>query len=266
MARALSKTASNDPIWHAVYEAALAIAEDEPALSGVVHASVINQPGFDSALSYILAQKLGGADVSPSLLGPIFEDVLATEPAIGAAARADLTAVCDRDPACQSPFEVLFFFKGYHSIEAYRLAHSLLNRGRRALAFHLQSRAATVFAIDINPAARLGSGIMIDHGTGIVIGETAVVADGVSILQGVTLGGTGKQGGARHPKIGEGVMIGAGASVLGNITIGARAKIGAGSVVLHDVPADCTAAGVPARVVAKRTGRIPAREMDQSFD
>jgi serine O-acetyltransferase len=266
MAQALDNPACNDPIWHAVYDAAITVANEEPVLSGIVHASVINQPGFDDAVSYILAQKLGTADMPSTQLRPTFDSILAAEQEIGAAARADLVAVCDRDPTCRSPFEVLLFFKGYHSIQAYRLAHALLKGGRRALALYLQSRAAAAFAVDINPGARLGCGIMIDHGTGVVIGETAVVADGVSILQGVTLGGTGKEAGDRHPKIGEGVMIGAGARVLGNITIGACAKIGAGSVVLHDVPAGCTAAGVPARILAKRVDRVPAREMDQSFD
>lgn len=266
MVQALDNPPCDDPIWHAVYKAAIAVAKGEPALSGLVHASIINQSGFEQALSYILAQKLGTADVPSPQLKLIFDSILAEEPEIGAAARTDLTAVYDRDPACGSPFEALFFFKGYHSIQVYRLAHALLNHDRRALALYLQSQAAAVFGIDINPAARLGCDIMIDHGTGVVIGETAVVADSVSILQGVTLGGTGKEAGDRHPKIGEGVMIGAGARVLGNITIGARAKIGAGSVVLHDVPADSTAAGVPARIVAKRANRVPAHEMDQSFD
>jgi serine O-acetyltransferase len=160
----------------------------------------------------------------------------------------------------------LLFFKGFHAIQTYRYAHTLLRQHRRALAQFLQSRSALVFGVDINPAARLGSGIMIDHGTGVVIGETAVIEDGVSMLQGVTLGGTGKEAGDRHPKIREGVMLGAGAGVFGNIEVGARAKIGAGSVVLKPVPPSCTAAGVPARLVGPCANREPAREMDQSFD
>ena len=185
---------------------------------------------------------------------------------IGVAARADLAAICERDPACQSPLEALLFFKGFHAIQTYRYAHTLLRQHRRALAQFLQSRSALVFGVDINPAARLGSGIMIDHGTGVVIGETAVIEDGVSMLQGVTLGGTGKEAGDRHPKIREDVMLGAGAGVFGNIEVGARAKIGAGSVVLKPVPPSCTAAGVPARLVGPCANREPAREMDQSFD
>jgi len=191
--------------------------------------------------------------------------VVASDAGIGIAARADLAAVCERDPACNSPLEALLFYKGFHAIQAYRLAHALLHEGRRALALYLQGRMALIFGIDINPAARLGHGIMIDHGTGVVIGETAVVEDGVSMLQGVTLGGTGKNVGDRHPKIREGVMIGAGAGVFGNIEVGARAKIGAGSVVLKTVPARCTAAGVPARLVGLCANQEPAREMDQSF-
>jgi serine O-acetyltransferase len=199
------------------------------------------------------------------MLHQSFAELNAAHPDIGVAARADLAAVCDRDPACASPVEALLFFKGYHAIQAYRLAHALLNKGRRPFALHLQNRMALTFGADINPAARLGRGLMIDHGTGVVIGETAVVEDGVSILQGVTLGGTGKEAGDRHPKIREGVMIGAGASILGNIEIGARAKIGAGSVVLSDVPPGCTAAGVPARIVGRCASMEPARDMDQSF-
>jgi serine O-acetyltransferase len=192
-------------------------------------------------------------------------DLVAGDVQIGIAARSDLAAVCERDPACHSPLEALLFFKGFHALQAYRLAHALLHQGRRALAHYLQSRMALIFGIDINPAARLGCGIMIDHGTGVVIGETAVVEDGVSMLQGVTLGGTGKDVGDRHPKIREGVMIGAGAGVFGNVEIGARAKIGAGSVVLKSVPAHCTAAGVPARLVGMCANQEPARDMDQSF-
>jgi serine O-acetyltransferase len=260
------KLASHDPVWHSIRQSAIALAGEEPILGSVVHASVLNQSRFEDALNYILAQRLGTEEAPAMLLRQVFDAVIAADPDIGVAARTDLAAVCDRDPACKSPLEALLFFKGYHALQTHRLAHALLRQGRRALALHLQSRMALTFGIDINPAARLGRGIMLDHGTGIVIGETAVVEDGVSILQGVTLGGTGKQAGDRHPKIGEGVMIGAGAGVFGNIDIGARAKIGAGSVVLQDVPAGCTAAGVPARVVGRCANKEPAREMDQGFD
>ena len=266
MNKILATVVSNDPIWDSIRQAALAMAADEPILGSLAHVSVLNRSCFEDALNFILAQKLASAEAPAMLLRQVFDSLVADDPQIGIAARADLTAVCERDPACKSPMEALLFFKGFHAMQAYRLAHALLQQRRRALALYLQSRAALVFGIDINPAARLGSGIMIDHGTGVVIGETAVVENGVSMLQGVTLGGTGKHDGDRHPKIREGVMIGAGAGVFGNIEIGARAKIGAGSVVLKPVPASCTVAGVPARLVGPCANQEPAREMDQSFD
>lgn len=265
MRETVAQQASHDPIWDAIRRAALALANEEPILGSLVHASVLNQSRFEDALNYILAQRLGGEDVPALLLRQVFDTITLGDVQIGMAARADLAAVCDRDPACNSPLEALLFFKGFHALQAYRMAHALLHQNRRALAFYLQGRMALVFGIDINPTAKLGRGIMIDHGTGVVIGETAVVEDGVSMLQGVTLGGTGKEVGDRHPKIREGVMIGAGAGVFGNIEIGARAKIGAGSVVLKAVPARCTAAGVPARLVGACANQEPAREMDQSF-
>jgi serine O-acetyltransferase len=265
MRKTVAQQASHDPIWEAIRGAAIALANEEPILGSLVHASVLNQSRFEDALNCILAQRLGSEDVPALLLRQVFDTLILADVQIGMAARADLAAVCDRDPACNSPLEALLFFKGFHALQAYRMAHALLQQNRRALAFYLQGRMALIFGIDINPAAKLGRGIMIDHGTGVVIGETAVVEDGVSMLQGVTLGGTGKEVGDRHPKVREGVMIGAGAGVFGNIEIGARAKIGAGSVVLKDVPARCTAAGVPARLVGACANQEPAREMDQSF-
>jgi serine O-acetyltransferase len=256
---------SEDPMWEAIRQGATALSGEERVLGSLAHASVLNQSRFEDALTYILVQLLGSEDVPAMLLRQLFDDLVASDVQIGTAARADLAAVCERDPACHSPLEALLFFKGFHALQAYRLAHALLHQGRRALAHYLQSRMALIFGIDINPAARLGCGIMIDHGTGVVIGETAVVEDGVSMLQGVTLGGTGKDVGDRHPKIREGVMIGAGAGVFGNVEIGARAKVGTGSVVLKSVPARCTAAGVPARLVGMCANQEPARDMDQSF-
>jgi serine O-acetyltransferase len=256
---------SHDPIWDTIRQAAASLAAEEPILGSLAHASVLNQSCFEYALSYILAQRLGSEDVPAMLLRQVFDAIIVEDVDIGIAARADLVAVCERDPACDSALEPLLFYKGFHAIQVYRFAHALLHRQRRSLALYLQGRMALVFGIDINPAARLGRGIMIDHGTGVVIGETAIVEDGVSLLQGVTLGGTGRIHGDRHPKIREGVMIGAGAGIFGNIEIGARAKIGAGSVVLKAVPARCTAAGVPARLVGPCTEQEPAREMDQTL-
>jgi serine O-acetyltransferase len=255
-----------DPIWNAIRQAAAGLCREEPILASFLHASVLIQPSFEHALSYILAHQLGDNDVAAVALRQIFDAVIEGDTQIGIAARADISAVCERDPACGAPLEVLLFLKGFHALQSYRLAHALLGQGRRMMALHVQSRMARVFGIDISPAARLGSGIMIDHGTGVVIGETAVVENGVSMLQGVTLGGTGKETGDRHPKVREGVMIGAGAGIFGNIEVGERAKIGAGSVVLRSVPARCTAAGVPARLVGPCANKDPAREMDQNFD
>jgi serine O-acetyltransferase len=266
MPQQIARLATHDPVWHDLRAAAAALSDAEPALASLVQASVLSQARFEDALTYILAGKLGSEEVPTVLLRQIFTELADAHPDIGAAARADIAAILDRDPACASALEPLLFFKGFHAVQAYRFAHALLKAKRRALALHLQARINLVFGADINPAAILGRGIMIDHGTGVVIGETAVVGDGVSMLQGVTLGGTGKETGDRHPKIGEGVMIGASAVVLGNITVGARAKIGAGSVVLKDVPGGCTAAGVPARIVGDCASAEPAREMDQYFD
>jgi len=257
---------SSDPLWDNIRQAAVAVIAEEPIMAGLVYASVLNQSCFEGAMNFILADRLGSEHIPAALLRRVFDSTAAQSAEIGVAARADLAAICERDPACKSPLEALLFFKGFHAIETYRFSHTLLHRGRHTLTQYLQSRSALVFGIDINPAARLGSGIMIDHGTGVVIGETAVIEDGVSMLQGVTLGGTGKEAGDRHPKVREGVMLGAGAGVFGNIEIGARAKIGAGSVVLKAVPPNCTAAGVPARLVGPCANREPAREMDQSFD
>jgi serine O-acetyltransferase len=266
MSQTLLKQINDDPVWGAIRQAARALAKEEPVLGRLAYVGILNQACFEDALSYVLAQRLGSEAAPARLLCQVFDAVLTADARIGTAARADLAAVCERDPACNSPLEAFLFFKGFYALQAYRLAHALLGQGRRTLALLLQDRMAVVFGIDINPAAQLGSGIMIDHGTGVVIGETAVVEDGVSMLQGVTLGGTGKDVGDRHPKIREGVMLGAGASVLGNVEVGARAKIGAGSVVLKPVPAHCTAAGVPARLVGRCGNPEPARAMDQSFE
>ena len=260
-----AKLVSHDPVWQSIRLAALTLANQEPILGSLIHACILNQSRLEDALSYILAQRLGTEETPSMLLRQVFDGVFLATPDIGVAARADLAAVYDRDPACDSPLEALLFFKGYHALEGYRIAHALLGQGRRPLALHLQNRMALAFGIDIHPAASIGRGVMIDHGTGVVIGETAVVSDGVSMLHGVTLGGTGKQVGDRHPKIREGVMIGAGAGIFGNIEVGPRSKIGAGSVVLHNVPAQCTAAGVPARLVGPCANQEPAREMDQSL-
>jgi serine O-acetyltransferase len=210
-----------------------------------------------------LAQRLNHSDVDAGLIGQTFMQVLEDRPELGRAFRADLAAVYDRDPACSRYLEPLLYFKGFHALVTHRFAHELLKQGRRDFALYLQSQSSRIFAVDINPAARIGIGIMLDHGTGIVIGETAAIGDNCSLLQGVTLGGTGKETGDRHPKIGSNVMIGAGAKVLGNIKVGDCSRIASGSVVLKEVPRETTVAGVPAKVVGPAGCPEPARAMDQ---
>jgi serine O-acetyltransferase len=254
---------SVDPVWSKIREAAQKAAAAEPVLAGTLHATILSQPRFESALSYHLARLVGTTEVPAALIRQTFEEAFTADPGIGLAARADIVAVADRDPACTSLLDPLLWFKGYQALQSYRVAHWLWVRGRHDLAHYLQSRASALFGLDIHPAAVIGKSIFLDHGTGIVIGETAVVEDGVSMLHGVTLGGTGKERGDRHPKVRRGVLLGAGAKVLGNIEIGACAKVAAGSVVLAPVPAGCTAAGVPARIIGCVDVPEPALEMDQ---
>jgi serine O-acetyltransferase len=257
---------ARDPVWSRLRGDAFDLAASEPALASFVHATILGHQRLEQALTYHLAQKLENADVGSLQVHEVFNSAFAATATLGNAARADLTAIYERDPAVHTLVEPFLFFKGYHAVQAYRVTHWLWISGRRALALHFQSRISEIFAVDIHPAARIGSGVMIDHGTGVVIGETAVVEDDVSLLQGVTLGGTGKEHGDRHPKIRRGVMIGAGAKVLGNTEIGAYSRIGAGSVVLQAVPPGSTAVGVPARVVGRAGCDRPAEEMNQLID
>ena len=255
--------ASVDPIWTALREEAEEVARNEPALGGFVYATILNQPRLEDAVCHRLAQRLNHSDVDAGLITQTFGQVLADHPELGTAFRADLAAVYDRDPACSRYIEPLLYFKGFHALVTYRFAHQLLKDGRRDFALYLQSQSSRIFAVDINPAAKIGKGIMFDHGTGIVIGETASIGDNCSLLQGVTLGGTGKETGDRHPKIGDNVMIGAGAKVLGNIRVGNCSRVASGSVVLKEVPPETTVAGVPAKVVGPAGCPQPARAMDQ---
>ena len=266
MAVSLEKLASIDPIWSALRNQAEELAIREPALASFVHATILNHARLEDALSYHLAKKVGGDDVSPMLAREIFDEAMAADAEIGAAVRADLSAVFDRDPACHSHVQAFLFFKGVHALECYRIAHWLWEQRREGMALFFQSRISELFDVDIHPAAQLGRGIMIDHATGVVVGETAVVEDDVSMLHGVTLGGTGKETGDRHPKIRRGVMLSMGAKVLGNIDVGEYSRIGAGSVVLKSIPAHCTAVGVPAKVVNCAGCDRPSQEMDQFID
>ncbi|KKB12041.1 serine acetyltransferase [Devosia geojensis] len=255
--------ASVDPVWDAVVAGAREIVSNEPSMSNLVVSAILNHDTFEQALAHRIAARLHHDDVSADLIRQAFHDALADYPEIGEAARADLAATLERDPACHRAIEPLLYFKGYQAIQTHRFAHALFLAGRRDFALYLQSRSSQVFQVDINPAVKMGRGIMLDHGTGLVIGETAVVGDNVSMLQGVTLGGTGKSDQDRHPKIGNGVLIGAGAKVLGNIRIGDCSRIGAGSVVLKEVPPRVTVAGVPAKVIGEAGCAQPALVMDQ---
>ena len=252
-----------DPIWSAVRAEAEQVIVSERALGGFIYATILSHDRLEDAVCHRLAQRLNHADVDAGLIGQIFADVLDAKPELGQVFRADLAAVYDRDPACHRYIEPLLYFKGFHALVTHRVAHVLWQQGRRDFALYLQSQASRIFAVDIHPATRIGMGLMLDHGTGIVIGETAVVGDNCSILQNVTLGGNGKETGDRHPKIGDNVLLAAGAKVLGNIRVGNCSKVAAGSVVLKDVPNNKTVAGVPAKVVGDSGCPEPALAMDQ---
>ncbi|MGA7675538.1 MAG: serine O-acetyltransferase [Rhizomicrobium sp.] len=266
MAVTVEKVASCDPVWSAMREQAEGLATREPALASFIHAAILKHSRLEDALGYHLAKKIGGDDLSPMLTREIFEEAINADPAIGDAVRADLSAVFDRDPACQSHAEAFLFYKGFQALEAYRIAHWLWTVKREGMALFFQSRISELFDVDIHPAAKLGRGIMIDHATGVVIGETAVVEDDVSMLHGVTLGGTGKEEGDRHPKIRRGVLLSMGVKVLGNIEVGEYSRVGAGSLVLKSVPPHCTAVGVPARLVNCAGSERPSQEMNQFID
>jgi serine O-acetyltransferase len=256
------KLKSIDPVWSRIRDEAEEILRSEPSLGGFLYSSILNHDTFEEAVCQRIAQRLHHNDVPGELILQAFQDALKTAPEIGAVIRADIIAIEDRDPACHRYIDPVLYFKGFQAVQAYRMAHQLWTMGRRDFALYLQSRTSLTFSIDIHPAAKIGRGLMIDHAHAIVIGETAVVGDDVSLLHSVTLGGTGKDDGDRHPKVGSGVLIGAGASVLGNISVGACSRIAAGSVVLQDIPANRTVAGVPARVVGYAGCSEPARSMD----
>ena len=254
-----------DTLWESVRSQTRTQAEHEPVLASFLYATILNHDTLEAALSFHLANKLDSPALPAMLVREVIEQALRADINISRAIRADLLAVSERDSACCSMVTPFLFFKGFHALQSYRIAHWLWQQGRNSLALFLQNRISCVFAVDIHPAAKIGKGIMFDHATGIVIGETAVVEDNVSIMQSVTLGGTGKEHGDRHPKVRSGVLISAGAKILGNIEIGECAKVGAGSVVLKDVPARATVAGVPAKIVSTSCVQ-PARDMDHHID
>ena len=255
--------AVSDPIWVHIRSEAADILASDGDLGSFVRQNVIDQSSFDAAVIARLASRLDHPDVPRATIFEIFMSLAAADSTIGEGFRADLLAVADRDPACSRMIEPLLYFKGFHALQTHRMAFALNRMGRRDLALYLQSRSSEIFQTDINPEAKIGLGVFLDHATGLVVGQTAVIEDNVSILQGVTLGGTGKEGGDRHPKIRQGVLIGAGAKILGNIEVGQCARVAAGSVVLKDVPRNVTVAGVPAKVVGESGCAEPARTMDQ---
>ena len=262
---ARQETAGASTTWSRLRVSAEEAARSEPHLGSVMNATILSHNDLASALSFQIARKIGDAELAQMSVREVCAFAFWSDPLIVAAAEADLQAVAERDPAIRSLLQPFLYFKGFQALQASRVAHWLWTQGRETLAFHFQSRISELFQIDIHPGAQLGKGLFFDHGTGIVIGETAVVGDDVSMLHAVTLGGTGAERGDRHPKIGKGVLLGAGAKVLGNILIGDYAKVASGSVVLKPVPSGCTVAGVPARLVNCPTGSEPARTMDHTL-
>jgi serine O-acetyltransferase len=259
----LRTVGSLDPIWTSVRTEGEDIVRNEPLLAAFVHSCVLNHETLEDAVAYRIAQRLDHPDYQAHLILQDFRAMARSQPQWSSVLRVDMQAVHDRDPACTRFIEPLLYFKGFHAIQTHRLAHWLWANGRRDTALYLQSRSSAIFQVDMHPQVRLGQGIFFDHATGIVVGMTAVIEDDVSILQGVTLGGTGKETGDRHPKIRRGVLIGAGAEVLGNIEVGCCSKVAAGSVVLKPVPEGVTVAGVPAKIVGEAGCAEPARAMDQ---
>lgn len=253
-------------VWDLIRQEAKELVENEPMLASFFHATILKHHDLGAALSYILANKLANPIMPAIALREIIEEAYQTQPKIIASAACDIRAVKQRDPAVELWSTPLLYLKGFHALQSYRITHYLWKQQRKALAIYLQNQISVAFDVDIHPAAQIGCGIMFDHATGIVIGETSVIENDVSILQGVTLGGTGKECGDRHPKVREGVMIGAGAKILGNIEVGRYAKIGANSVVLQAIPEYCTAAGVPARLICSDKQAKPAFEMNQYFN
>lgn len=264
MNSALAKV-NPDEIWASIREAAVSMAANESHLRHMLNDVVISRDSLAETLAARLSRRLSREDMQRGELEPLLCGILMENEKVMLSVARDMSAIVDRDPACQSALEPLLFYKGFLAISAYRVAHCLWNDGRKPLALYFQSIVSEVFAVDIHPAARIGCGILLDHATSVVMGETTIVEDNVSILHEVTLGGTGKVTGDRHPIVRSGVLIGAGSKILGRVEIGECAKIGAGSVVLEDVPAHKTVAGVPAVVVGESSELNPALDMNQSL-
>lgn len=261
--RPANHLAKLDPVWTRIRQEAEDIVRREPELASFLYENILHRDSLETAVAHRVSQRLDHADVSSDLIRQAFREALDDQPSLGEAFRADIVATLDRDPATTRFIEPVLYYKGFHAVQTHRLAHWLLSKGRKDFALYLQSRSSAAFQCDINPGAKIGRGIFLDHATGLVVGETAVIDDDVSILHDVTLGGTGKEHEDRHPKIRRGVMIGAGAKILGNIEVGHCARIAAGSVVIKPVPHNTTVAGVPAKVVGEAGCSEPSRVMDQ---
>ncbi len=263
MPKVASKLAEVDPVWSRIRFEAEEVTRNEPLMASMVHSGILYHKSLESVLSFRLARKLASQEMPELILREILDEAYAADPGLVEAARADIIAVFERDPACHRLIQPLLFFKGFQAVQAHRLAHYLWMLDRKDLAYFVQMRTSEGFGVDIHPGARIGHGLMIDHAHSIVIGETAVVGNNVSMLHSVTLGGTGKEHDDRHPKIGDGVLIGAGAAVLGNIRVGNCSRVASGSVVLEEVPPCKTVAGVPAKIVGEAGCSEPAKSMDQ---
>ncbi|OED47574.1 serine O-acetyltransferase [Leisingera sp. S232] len=263
MAKTQQAVTPVDPVWSRITREAEEAVATQPLMGGLIHACILHHKSLQKALSYRISAKLSSNEMSMVILREIVDDAYAACPELVESARADLMAINERDPASHRLLQPILYFKGFQAVQAYRVSHYLWDQGQKDLAFFFQMRTSEIFGIDIHPGARIGKGIMIDHAHSIVIGETAVVGDNVSMLHSVTLGGTGKEEEDRHPKIGDGVLIGAGAKVLGNIKVGHCSRIAAGSVVLQEIPPCTTVAGVPARIVGEAGCDQPSINMDQ---
>jgi len=261
--KALKEVTKLDPVWKALREEAEVIVDNDPSLAGFIYANVLNKKSLEEVIAHRICERLHQSDFSGNTIRAAFKSMFDAEPDWAEIVRVDIASYYDRDPACTRFIEPILYFKGFHAVQTHRLANWLWKQGRKDFALYLQSRSSEVFQCDINPTAEFGRGIFIDHATGLVVGATATVGDDVSLLHGVTLGGTGKEGGDRHPKVADGVLIGAGAKILGNIVIGQCSRVAAGSLVLKPVPEKTTVAGVPSKVVGVAGCSQPSRSMNQ---
>ncbi|SBS24803.1 Serine acetyltransferase [Marinomonas aquimarina] len=266
MSKTIQSDVTSDNLWPSLQAEAEKLAQDEPILASYFNTTILRHDSISSALSFLLASKLDSISIPAMVLREVFEEAMsAPGSGIVECVSQDILSIKERDAACDCLTTPLLFFKGFHALQTYRVANWLWHQGRESLALYLQGQMSMVFGVDIHPAARIGCGVMLDHASGLVVGETCVIEDNVSILQSVTLGGTGKETGDRHPKIRSGVLIGAGAKILGNIEVGEGAKVGANSVVLDPVEPHTTVAGVPAKVVGRNKEKEPSREMDHTI-